>query len=129
MGVVEADVTVTFDMDIEWQCAIMLLNQLVMAVMAVNGIKIILNTRIGCRETMRMFRYVPMGIMVASGFRGGSRKYDEKDFEYISKLLELMPRRVLIYGTCNDYVLKQIDDMGMEYVHYMDFRKLCEEVA
>ncbi|MBR7019548.1 MAG: DUF4417 domain-containing protein [Lachnospiraceae bacterium] len=129
MGVIGADVTVTKDMDLEWQRAIILLNQLVMAVFAANGIKIILNTRMGLRETKDIFRYMPRGIMIASGFRGGDRKYSNTDFEYVSKVLSFLPSRLLIYGRCHKSVLKRLDTLGIEYVLYKDFRDLCREVA
>ncbi|MCR4649081.1 MAG: DUF4417 domain-containing protein, partial [Lachnospiraceae bacterium] len=74
MGVIGCDVTVTKDMEIEWQRAIILLNLLVMAVFAANGIKVVLNTRMGSSETKDMFKFFPKGITIASGFRGGTRK-------------------------------------------------------
>ena len=52
MGVVGPDLTVTEDMDVEWQREIMLLNQLFLAVLATNGIKVIQNIRCGSNETL-----------------------------------------------------------------------------
>ena len=129
MGVIGSDITVTKDMDLEWQRAIIMLNQLVMAVFAANGIKIILNTRMGLKETKDMFRYVPKGIMIASGFRGGDRKCLKNDFEYVSKVLSFLPSKLLIYGRCDEVVQTQLNNLGIEYVLYKDFRELCREVA
>lgn len=129
MGVIGSDITVTQDMDLEWQRAIILLNQLVMAVFAANGIKIVLNTRMGSRETKDMFRYMPKGIMIASGFRGGDRKCSNNDFGYVAKVLSFLPSKLLIYGRCHKSVLKRLDTLGIEYVLYKDFRDLCREVA
>ena len=44
MGVIGMDITFTDDMDEEWQRALVLLNQLFLAVLAVNGVKILLKT-------------------------------------------------------------------------------------
>jgi len=129
MGVVGADVTITKDMDLEWQRAIILLNQLVTAVFASSGIKIVLNTRMGVRKTKDMFRYIPRGIMIASGFRGGERKCLKYDFEYLSKVLSFLPSKLLIYGRCQKPVLEHLDKLGVEYVLYQDFRDFCREVA
>lgn len=129
MGVIGCDVTVTRDMEIEWQRAIILLNQLVMAVFAANGIKIVLNTRMGSKETRDMFKYYPKGITVASGFRGGTRRYIKGNFDYISKVLFFLPKKLFIYGRCHNSVLQEIDQMGIECIVYSDFRSLCKEVA
>ena len=129
MGVIGTDVTVTKDMDLEWQRAIILLNQLVIAVFAANGIKIVLNTRMGRAETKDMFRHIPKGIMIASGFRGGNRKYDKYDFEYISKVISFCPSKLLIYGKCHKAILNQLKQFGIDYLMYKDFRELCREVA
>ena len=129
MGVIGPDITVTKDMDIEWQRAIILLNQLVMAVFAANEIKIILNTRMGSAETRNMFKYIPKGIVVASGFRGGTRKYEKTNLEYISKIITFLPNKVLIYGKCHKSVLEHLSQMGVVYYVYSDFRELCKEVA
>lgn len=129
MGVIGFDITVTKDMEIEWQRAIILLNQLVIAVFAVNGIKIILNTRMGSVETRDMFRYIPKGIVVASGFRGGTRKYEKTNFEYISKIITLLSDKVLIYGKCHKSVLAHLNQLGVAYYVYSDFRELCKEVV
>ena len=72
MGVVGTDVTVTSDMDPEWQRAILHLNHLTMAVMACSGIKIVLNTRAGSPGTESVFDHIPKGITVASGLLGGN---------------------------------------------------------
>ena len=47
------DATVTQDMDLEWQEEMMLLNQLFMAVLAVNDVRVVANLRTGSRETFR----------------------------------------------------------------------------
>ena len=70
MGTVATDVTMTCDMDEEWQDFIMLLNQLFMAVLAVNRIKIVANLRTGNLHTHGNFKGIPANIMWAAGFLG-----------------------------------------------------------
>ena len=129
MGVVGPDVTVTADMDDEWQRAIMFLTQLAMAVMACNGIKVVLNTRTGGTCTREMLGIMPRGVMVASGFLGGDSKYDKADFSYVAKMLRLMPAVILIYGSCSAKLQEKLDRVGLNCVVYTDFRRLCKEAT
>lgn len=129
MGVAGMDVTVTSDMDLEWQRAVLHLNHLAMAVLACSGIKIVLNSRTGGPGTESIFDHIPKGITVASGFLGCNSAYQENDYSYISKMLKLIPNRILIYGSCNAKARKQLDMMGMSYKVFKDFRQLCKEAS
>ena len=129
MGVVEPDLTVTADMDIEWQNAVMLLNQLFMAILAANGIKVVLNTRMGVPQTKDMFGNIPKKIMVASGFLGGCPHKQPRDFTYVAKILRLFPEKVVIYGSCGREVQDRIEQLGISYRIYPSFRTLCKEVS
>lgn len=128
MGVVGMDITVTDDMDEEWQEAMVLLNQLFLAVLAVNDIKIVINTRTAGIETEKVFKNVPQGIMVASGFLGCERLKDREDFSYLSKILALLPEKLIIYGKHDTKAEEQLDAMGINYRVYTDFHRLCKEV-
>lgn len=57
-------------MDYEMQEMMMLANQLFAAVLVVNNIKIIFNTRSGTKATTYHFKNVPRHVMCASGFLG-----------------------------------------------------------
>jgi len=127
MAVIEPDITVTADMDIEWQNTIMLLNQLFMAVLAVNGIKVILNTRMGVETTIKAFENIPKYVMVASSFLGCDRKYIPDDYTYVTKIMTLLPSRLILYGACNDKLQEKIEDMGICCRKYMSFRILCKK--
>lgn len=70
MGVIGFDLTVTSDMDVEWQREVMLLNQLGTALLAHSGIKIVHNMRCGRRSTLQCFDSVPKGVFCASGTLG-----------------------------------------------------------
>lgn len=122
LGVVAADITVTNDMDRELQALIMLANQLFMAILAVKGIKIVMNTRNGITETCEYFKNIPKGVMCASGFLGCDTSSGYWDtVPYINKILCLSPRKLIIYGKKDREVQEQLDILGIEYRRFNDF--------
>ena len=128
MGVIAFDITVTRDMDIEYQELIMEINLLAVAVLCVNGIKCILNTRIGSFRTLRLLENIPKNIMWASGFLGCSK--DEKDDNsYIDKILTILPSKLIIYGKTDSCQNTKLDLMGIEYKYYKDFHTISKEVS
>ena len=128
MGAIGLDITITEDMDDEWQRAIALMNQLFLAVLAVNGIKIIINTRTGGLASKNIFKNIPQDVMAASGFLGCDGLKQENDFSYLEKILMLLPNKLIIYGKHDLTVEKQLDVMGIDYRVYTDFHRLCKEV-
>lgn len=122
LGVVIPDITVTRDMDWEMQDMLMLANQLFAAVLAVNGIKIVFNTRSGIQATTRHFKNVPRHVMCASGFLG-CRKVENaiSAMPYINKILGLLPEKLMIYGKHDIVVDHQLDILGIDYRYYPDF--------
>lgn len=128
MGVIGLDITITDDMDEEWQRTIALLNQLFLAVLAVNGIKIVINTRTGGLSGDSVFNNIPQGVMAASGFLGCEGLKNLNDFTYLEKILMLLPDKLLIYGKHDFKAEEQLDVMGINYRVYKDFHRLCKEV-
>ncbi|MBO4909780.1 MAG: DUF4417 domain-containing protein [Lachnospiraceae bacterium] len=128
MGVIGLDITITNDMDEEWQRMIFLLNQLFLAVLAVNGIKIIINSRTGGLDPTELFKSIPSGIMVASGFLGCDKITSESDLTYVKKIMALLPGKLIIYGKHDRITEKQLDTVGIDYRVYKDFHRLCKEV-
>lgn len=128
MGVIGLDITITDDMDEEWQRAILILNRLFMAVLAVNGIKIILNTRIAGLDPSDSFAGIPSNVMVASGFLGCNTIETDENLSYVIKILTLLPDKLIIYGKHDLKVEKQLDGVGIDYRVYKDFHRLCKEV-
>lgn len=125
MGVIGADITITCDMDIEMQDAIMMVNQLYMATLAVNGIKIVLNTRTGLPVTNRNFHNIPKNIMCASGFFSCANcKTEQEAFLYIDKILGLLPEKLVIYGKKDNRIEKHLNVLGIDYKRLEDFHKL-----
>lgn len=121
-GVIFPDITLTSDMDDEFQELIMLANQLFAAMLVANGVKVIFNTRNGGEFTKKYFKNIPRNIMCASGFLGcdNAKGYMETE-KYINKILGLMPNKLLIYGKHDYAVDEQLDLLGMEYRYYLDF--------
>lgn len=121
-GVVIPDITITYDMDHELQSMLMLANQLFAAVLAVNGVKLVFNTRNGSTATVKHFRNIPRHIMCASGFLGCANADDATTVApYINKILGLMPSKLLIYGKHDDIVDAQLTRLGIDYRYYVDF--------
>ena len=121
-AVVALDLTVTWDMDKEWQDVILLVNRLFMAILAINGIKVIINTRIGSTMDFSSLQYLPHMVMCASGFLGCA-KAKEYDMTYLAKILFLRPSWLLIYGKCSDIERANLDRFGIKYIVYIDYHK------
>lgn len=126
LGVVAVDITVTSDMDEEWQDAIMLLNQLFMAVLAVNGVKVVANLRTGSLSSVGNFETIPKGVMWAAGFLGCA-KDDLLDFRFISDTLRVMPSKFVIYGPEDEIALEKLNMMGIDHRVYYDYHKLSKK--
>ena len=128
LGVATADITVTDDMDKEWQELIILLNQLYGAILVVNGIKIALNTRIGSSINIKLYKNLPKNIICISSFLG-CKKENKYDYSYLSKILNFLPSKLLIYGKEDKNVNVMLDNMGINYKYYIDFHKLSKGVV
>lgn len=126
MGVTFPDITITEDMDAEWQDVIIVLNQLFAAILAVNGIKIICNTRIGGDNTIKCMDNIPRGIMGISGFYGCNKSRNFLDaLRYINKMIFWGLERVIIYGKEDKLINDLLQVNGIAYRYYPVYRKLC----
>ena len=121
-AVVALDLTVTQDMDKEWQKIIILVNRLFMAILAINGIKVIINTRIGDTQDFSTLQYLPHMVMCASGFLGCD-KASEYDMTYLAKILYLRPSFLLVYGKCSEIEREKLRRFGFKYRVYPDYRQ------
>lgn len=123
MGVVMFDVTVTYDMSLEWQDFIMLLNQLATAVLAVNGVPIMPNMRIGSPDSVYNLSSFPEGLLWATGTLGCAKTTDEADASFLAKALALRPRGVALYGKSDPIIEEQLERFGIEVRVYPDVHK------
>ena len=119
MAVVGMDLTFTPDMETELQQLIITINQLFMMILAINGIKIILNTRSGSVEFASVFGNIPKRVVVSSGFLGCDG-LQETNMSYLSKILFLFPSKICIYGKHDHVAEQQLERLGFEYKHYDD---------
>lgn len=119
MGVIGADVTVTADMDLEWQRETLLLNQLFMCMLGVNGIKVVQNLRIGSPGTLEVLLDAPEGVLAASGTLGCAPTKPD-DISYTVKLTALGVGGVLLYGKMDPVMESQISALGIPHRWYMD---------
>lgn len=120
LGVVGPDLTVTPDMDPEWQREIILANRLFEAVLGINGVKIVHNLRIGSRETLDCLRSVPVNIPCATGTLGCKESSPIDAELFCEKLFMLRPSVVYIYGKRDVLMEKQLDITGVPYVLFRD---------
>lgn len=97
------------------------LNKLFTGILAVNGIKVVCNTRIGSPETLDCLNSIPRGVMCASGTFGCCKTKDESDLSFISKILTLRPNKLIIYGKKDEIMLNQLDMFGVNYERFNDF--------
>lgn len=126
LGVITIDVTVTSDMDDDWQDEIMLLQQLFMAVLAVNGVKIVANLWTGNARSAENLDHIPKEVMWAAGFLGCAKE-DPLDFLFISNILRVMPSKFVVYGPEDEVALEKLKMMGFDYRVYDDYHKLSKK--
>ena len=71
----------------------------------------------------------PKNILWATSFLGCDKLSTETDFSFISKMLGLLPSKLLIYGKHDKIAENQLSVMGIPYRTYTDFHRLSKEVA
>jgi len=125
MGAIASDITISSNMDKEWQDLIMLVNQLYMAVLAVNEIKIVPNLRYGSLVNLENLKAIPKNVVWGVGFLGCSDN-SEMDLDFIKSVLFVKPSKLLIYGKEDPVAMKQLDMMGISYKRFDDYHKLSK---
>lgn len=124
LGVVASDVSVIRGMEAEWEDFIMLVNQLFMAILAVNGIKIVVNLRSGSKRSEQNFSNIPSGVMCSSGTLGCDGLSSPADFDYASKILRVRPSKLLIYGKQDRLMEEQLNTLGVNFRRYDDAHRV-----
>ena len=122
LGVVAIDLTVTSDMDKEWQDMVMLLHQLFIATLVVNKVKVVANLRIGSLESADNLDTIPKEVMWATGFLGFEKEHFY-DFRFISSVLRVMPSRLVVYGPADLEALRKLEKLGIDCRIYDDYHK------
>jgi hypothetical protein len=124
LGVVSTDISVIRGMEKEWEDLLMLLNQLFMAILAVNGVKVVLNTRSGSEDSLKNFSHIPKGVMCASGTLGCENLTTYTDYSYLQKILFLQPSKLILYGKSDRVAEAQLATMGIDFKRYDDVHRV-----
>lgn len=120
MAIAEPDLTLTKDMDVEYQSLLMLLNALFMGVQAVNGNKVVPNMRSGIRETVRLFSCIPSDVLWVSSSLGCESLLEASDTEYLEKAMYVRPSKLALYGKRDIIAEEQLSVMGINWRRYPD---------
>lgn len=126
MGVAGFDLSPRIGWNVEQQCFNLLLNQLINVYRATNGVKILPSFRIGDMSTITALDSYPPNILYAVGTLGCSKGYVSLNSAYLRvKLLYKRPSGLLIYGKLMPHNKKILDDFGVPYRVYEDFKTTC----
>lgn len=126
MGVVGFDLSPRLGWNLEQQKFNLLINQLVNAYRAVNGIKILPNFRIGELSTISALDSYPSDCLCAVGTLGCSRGYKSINSMILrTKLLYKRPHGLLVYGKFHSEYQSILDEFGIPYRVYQDFKTMC----
>lgn len=126
MGVVGFDLSPRLGWNLEQQKFNLLINQLVNAYRAVNGIKILPNFRIGELSTIPALDSYPSNCLFAVGTLGCSKGYKSINSTILrTKLLYKRPNGLLIYGKLHPEYQNILDEFGILYRSYQDFKAAC----
>jgi hypothetical protein len=121
------DISVSPLMHDEVQRMNLLLNLLFVCVVAVNGIKIIPSFRTGSLETLNLLmKSVGKSKYWVMAAVGTQRVRKNAFFEYLfrTKCLLIIPEHLLVYGRPNVSTSLCLNDYGIKYEVYKDFRSL-----
>lgn len=126
MGVVGFDLSPRLGWNLEQQKFNLLINQLVNAYRAVNGIKILPNFRIGELSTISVLDSYPSNCLFAAGTLGCSRGYKSINSIILrTKLLYKRPNGLLVYGKLHLEYQNVLDELDIPYRVYQDFKTNC----
>lgn len=121
MGVCGFDLSPNIAWPVEQQLFNILLSQLYTAYLAVNGVKVIPNWRIGNLNTLKALNSYPRGIQFAAGALGSCRMEKSFGIPYMkAKIMVSNPSRLLIYGKLAYEYSRELREAGISYVQYDD---------
>lgn len=126
LAVAATDITVTADMEPEWQAAIMLTNALFLAVLAVNGIKVVANLRCGGRRSVRYLSWIPKGVACITSTLGCDDLADPSDCSFLAKVMLVRPDPLILYGKRDEIMIDQLLSLGFDVWHQLDSHALSK---
>ena len=127
LGICGFDLSPRMGWDEDLQKFNILLSQMATVWLALHGIKIIPNFRTGCYSTLSSLSVYPKNLPVAIGALGcWKKKLSLKEILYFKLKLFLMnPVFICIYGILEDEILEEIQDSGIDFKSFSDFRTIC----
>ena len=129
LAVSATDITVTADMDPDWQAGVMLLNALFLAVLAVNGVKVVANLRCGDQSSVRFLSWIPKGVACIASSLGCDDLSDSSDLTFISKIMLVRPNPLLLYGKRDEVAIEQLRVMGFNPWCYSDAHAISKKMT
>lgn len=118
------DLSVCRNMPLEEQEMFFLLNQLLNASLAVNGIRLVVNFRMGSEETLPLLATVcPQEVACAVGTLGCRCSNHIAGEVFLKvRLLALRPSQLLIYGPFTPRYRRILDEENVRFRHFVDYR-------
>lgn len=112
--------------NVEQQKFNLLINQIVNAYRAIHGVRILPNFRIGDITTISVLDSFPSNGLYAVGTLGCSKGYASINSAYLTtKLLYKRPDGLLVYGRLMPQYRALLDEFGIPYRVYEDFKSTC----
>lgn len=128
LGICGFDLSPRIGWSVESQKFNIALSQMATLYLALHGVKIIPNFRIGSLEkTISSLAVYPAGCPFVLGALGCyKRKITTDDLLYLKiKLLYARPSNIYIYGKLEQPVLEMIDDFDVPFRIFSDFKSVC----
>lgn len=125
LGICGFDLSPRIGWSVESQKFNIALSQMAAIYLALHGVKIIPNFRIGLlEETISSLAVYPQGSPFALGVLGCyKRKITQKDKIYLqTKILYALPSNIYIYGKLEDDLIDLLKDSGVSIKFFEDFR-------
>ena len=125
LGVAGFDLSPRINWDIKLQKFNILLNMLVDAFLAINGIKILPNFRTGCLETMDVLTHYPGHTWFAVGALGCANGYVKLNEMYLrTKIILTNPDMLIYYGKLKPEYESILVEMNVPYRVFTDFQRV-----
>ena len=128
LGVAGFDLSPRINWDIKLQKFNILINMMVGAYLAVHGVKIMPNFRIGCLETVDVLTHYPKHSWFAVGALGCAKGHVKLNKMYLStKIIITNPDMLIYYGILRPEYENILKEMNIPYRVFADFQRVSRE--
>lgn len=133
LAVAGFDLSPRIGMDPELQRFNITLSMMATIWLGLHGVRVIPNWRIGDRSTIPALNAYPRNSMFAVGTLGCShgtkQDKDYGEFALRTKLLITNPRHLLVYGPMLKRYAMVLNEFGVTYTHYQEYRRRSYDAA